>query len=426
MTIAQLHQIFLAATAVCTDTRKIAPGVLFFALKGDNFNGNRFASEALELGASFAVIDQKEFNSEDKRLILVPNVLEALQQLASFHRKYLAVPIIGLTGSNGKTTTKELLSAVLRQQFNLVATKRNLNNHIGVPLTLLSMGATTEIGIVEMGANHLKEIEALCEIAQPDYGYITNFGKAHLEGFGSLAGVVQGKSELYEYLKVNNKTCFVNADDPIQMICSEGIERILILDNLNGKPIETTTTNPSVILQIGTTEVKSNLLGDYNANNIRAAIAIGDFFKITLAGIKHAIEQYNPSNNRSQWVNTKRNKLLLDAYNANPSSMMAALNNFAIHDPQQKKVVILGDMFELGEAATKEHQEIANLVITLGFDKIFLVGENFYHIDDNNKLIKCREYEDLLIAIQKHDLSNHTILIKGSRGMALERIVNFL
>jgi len=426
MKTAQLHSLFLASTGVCTDTRKITPGVLFFALKGDNFNGNKFANDALSLDASYAIVDQAAHTNNDDRIILVNDVLTALQQLAKYHREYLKIPIIGLTGSNGKTTTKELINAVLSQKFKITATQGNLNNHIGVPLTLLSMDATTEIGIVEMGANHLKEIDALCQICMPDYGYITNFGKAHLEGFGGIQGVIEGKSELYDHLRKHLKTCFVNANDPVQMQRSKGMTRVLISDTIHDKSIDLAASNPAVILQVGKSEIKSNLLGDYNAQNIKAAMFIGDFFKVPMTAIKRGLEGYSPTNNRSQWIKTKRNKLLLDAYNANPSSMKVALNNFSVYDPYQKTVVILGDMFELGVDAPKEHQDIANLAAKLGFDKIFLVGENFYQVNSQDIHIKCREYEDLLVVLQKHDLTNHNILIKGSRGMALERVVDYL
>lgn len=426
MTTAQLHQLFLSSNGVSTDTRKISPNVLFFALKGDNFNGNSFAKEALELGASHAIIDEAAYASDDLRIILVPDVLQALQELASYHRNHLGIPIIGLTGSNGKTTTKELINAVLSQKYAVTATKGNLNNHIGVPLTLLAMDTNSQIGLVEMGANHLKEIELLCNICQPDYGYITNFGKAHLEGFGSIEGVIIGKSELYDHLRANNKTAFVNASDPIQLERSQGINRILIEDTINDKPLQLAASNPSVVMQLGAVQIKSHLLGDYNAHNIKAALVIGNHFKVPMAALKRGIEGYEPSNNRSQWIDNKRNKLLLDAYNANPSSMQAALTNFALHDPYQKSAVILGDMFELGQDAAKEHQAIAQLATQLRFDKIFLVGENFYKVASHDSQTKCREYEDLVVALQKHDLIDYNILIKGSRGMALERVVNIL
>ncbi|MEP2935842.1 MAG: UDP-N-acetylmuramoyl-tripeptide--D-alanyl-D-alanine ligase [Gilvibacter sp.] len=426
MTIAQLHQLFLASSGVSTDTRKIESNVIFFALKGDNFNGNSFATDALQLGAGYAIIDESEFDTGDKRIVLVNDVLTTLQQLASYHRQHLAIPIIGLTGSNGKTTTKELINAVLSQKFKVTATKGNLNNHIGVPLTLLSLDANTEIGLVEMGANHLKEIAQLCEICKPDYGYITNFGKAHLEGFGSIEGVIKGKSELYDYLRSHKKTAFINTDDSIQMERAKGIEQVLIENSIKEMPIELAASNPAVVIQIGKTTIESNLLGDYNANNIKAALFIGHYFKVPMAAIKRGIETYQPTNNRSQWIDNKRSKLLLDAYNANPSSMKAALSNFAIHDPYQKSAVILGDMFELGNDAAKEHQNIADLAISLNFDNIFLVGENFYLVNNNEKLTKCREYEDLVVAVQKHDFADFNILIKGSRGMALERIVSIL
>jgi UDP-N-acetylmuramoyl-tripeptide--D-alanyl-D-alanine ligase len=422
MTITEIHQLFLTSGKVSTDTRNIEKGVLFFALKGENFNGNTFALQALEKGASYAIVDE-DVAPNNPKVILVTNVLNTLQQLATYHRNYLRVPIVALTGSNGKTTTKELINAVLSQQFKTTATKGNLNNHIGVPLTLLSMNRNTEIGIVEMGANHQKEIELLCNIAQPDYGVITNFGRAHLEGFGGVKGVIKGKSELYDYLKENNKIIFFNVDDTIQY------EKLKSYSNTYSFGKENATiavtfldANPFVNVAYKEETIQSNLIGSYNFTNLAIAIAIGRYFKISSQEIKTGIEGYAPSNNRSQIIEKGGNKIILDAYNANPSSMEAAIENFS-NLKDQNKVAILGDMFELGNDAPKEHQHIANLAAKLNIETL-LVGDNFYAAATT--LLKFSSFEDLRNYIEQHPLKNKTLLIKGSRGMALERVLELL
>ncbi|MEW4925040.1 UDP-N-acetylmuramoyl-tripeptide--D-alanyl-D-alanine ligase [Algibacter sp. 2305UL17-15] len=424
MKIEALHQLFLDSKSVCTDTRKIKKGDLFFALKGDNFNGNSYAEQALQKGAKYAIIDEKECHTSNAT-ILVDDVLKTLQELASFHRDHLKTPIIALTGSNGKTTTKELINAILSQKFNTTATVGNLNNHIGVPLTLLSMTAATEIGIVEMGANHQKEIEFLCTIAKPDYGLITNFGKAHLEGFGGVKGVVKGKSEIYTHLIHNNKTIFVNADDPIQVEKTLNANKFTF-GKSNTKPnvsIDFLEAQPFVKCSFNRLTIESKLIGDYNFNNIAVAIAIGNYFKIDATKIKFAIENYIPSNNRSQIINRDSNKIILDAYNANPTSMRAALLNF--EKQEGHKIAILGDMFELGEEAEDEHQTITDLAISLDIDKIIFVGENFYKTElSSEKASQFKTFEDFKNEFDLSKIENATLLIKGSRGMALERIMN--
>ena len=302
MNIKSLYKLFLECTSVCTDTRKLKENDLFFALKGENFNGNKFAKKALEHGAKYAIIDEKEYNG--KNTIFVKDVLKTLQDLATYHRQQLNIPIIALTGSNGKTTTKELINVVLSKKFNTTATVGNLNNHIGVPLTLLSMTNKTEIGIVEMGANHMNEIDLLCNITLPDYGYITNFGKAHLEGFGSIEGVIKAKSELYEFLKKTDKTIFINEDDPVQIEKTKNCITFSFSENkessnVNIKLIE---ANPFVKLKYNTIEIQSSLIGSYNFKNISAAIAIGRYFKVSDKDILNAIEKYSPTNNRSQII----------------------------------------------------------------------------------------------------------------------------
>ena len=329
MNIEIIHSLFLKCNSISIDTRKIEPNSFFVAIKGDRFDANTFAKEAIEKGASYVVIDNEGYYI-DERTILVEDSLLALQELARFHREYLKLPIVALTGSNGKTTTKELINAVLSKKYNTKATVGNLNNHIGVPLTLLSFTPQTEIGIVEMGANHQKEIEFLCEIAQPNYGYITNFGKAHLEGFGGVEGVIKGKSEMYTHLSRNNKTVFVNLDDPIQVEKTGSLNVFTFgIDKVNADVMITAVNaNPFVEVTFLNTEVQSNLIGLYNANNINAAIAIGKYFGVADEDIKQALEGYVPENNRSQLIRRKTNEIILDAYNANPSSIAVAITNF--------------------------------------------------------------------------------------------------
>ncbi|MBT8260015.1 MAG: UDP-N-acetylmuramoyl-tripeptide--D-alanyl-D-alanine ligase [Bacteroidia bacterium] len=421
MNLEALHKLFLQTTSICTDTRKISKNCIFFALKGENFNGNAFAFEALEKGAKYAVIDDEKYKNPN--CVLVDNVLETLQKLANYHRKYLKTKIIALTGSNGKTTTKELINSVLSTTYNTTATIGNLNNHIGVPLTILSMSKETEIGIVEMGANHQKEIEFLCEIAEPDYGYITNFGKAHLEGFGGVEGVIKGKSELYTFLKSNNKVVFLNSDDSKQIELLANYRHIFSFGNYSDKlKIKFIEANPFVKLEFEDTTITSQLLGNYNFSNTASAIAIGKYFNVSNTDIKTALENYVPSNNRSQIIIKGSNKIILDAYNANPTSMRAALDNFEKLD-DKNKIAILGDMFELGKDANKEHQAIADLTESLTFDKLFLVGKNFNKTNNQNTFNNFESLKKELINIP---LKNSTILIKGSRGMALERLLEII
>ncbi|MDO6602882.1 UDP-N-acetylmuramoyl-tripeptide--D-alanyl-D-alanine ligase [Arenibacter palladensis] len=424
MTIEHLHQLFLEFPLVCTDTRKISPNCIFFALKGDNFNGNTYAAQALEKGASYAIVDEEEFAGHDKA-ILVNNVLNTLQELSRFHRNYCKAKVIGLTGSNGKTTTKELITAVLSRKYKTIATKGNLNNHIGVPLTLLSITPDTEMAIVEMGANHLKEIEFLCKLAMPDFGYITNFGKAHLEGFGSEEGVIKGKSELYDYLTSHDKSIFFNADDPIQKEkLSNVIKKFGYSQNKSEFfRIKLVGADPFVKISVDDIQITTQLVGSYNFTNCCAAILIGKYFNVELDEIKRGIEDYIPQNNRSQIINKNGHHIILDAYNANPTSMKAALENFQ-QLKADYKIAFLGDMFELGKTAENEHQEISNIATNMKFDQVFLIGENFFKTKSD--LRKFKSFDHLRETLNNKTLKNATILIKGSRGMALERILDLL
>lgn len=426
MTIKEIHELFLNCDTITTDTRKISDNCFFVALKGENFDANAFAEEALNKGAAFALIDNEDYYI-DKRTILTENCLNTLQELAKYHRKYLKLPILAITGSNGKTTTKETVAAVLSKKFKTKATIGNLNNHIGVPLTLLSFNEKTEFGIVEMGANHQHEIEFLCSITLPDFGYITNFGLAHLEGFGGYEGVIKGKSEMYNYLKAADKMAFVNLDDAIQKEKTEHLKKFtfsekgknadILFDEVQAKPFVQLIANGLVI--------QSQLLGLYNAENIKAAIAIGTFFEVNSRDIKDAIEQYVPTNNRSQMIAVKDHSVILDAYNANPSSMATALLNFVQLDAEHK-IAILGDMFELGNEGAKEHKLIIESLLPTNIH-VYFVGKHFYKEKIVNPRFKFYEnFESFAEAFRHQHIEKATILIKGSRGMALERTLELL
>lgn len=423
MEISQLHQLYLKSSGICTDTRNINPGSIFFALKGANFDANSFAAEALEKGAAYAVIDNEEFLVSEK-YILAEDALQTLQNLSNYHRKSLNILIIGLTGSNGKTTTKELINAVLSTKFKTTATKGNLNNHIGVPLTLLSMDKSTEIGIVEMGANHHGEIDFLCRIAEPDFGYITNFGKAHLEGFGSLEGVKKAKTELYRFLKEKNKTIFLNKDDETQAMHLDYQNNFSFSEKPGANIVyKKLVPDPFVEIEYVENRIKTKLIGNYNATNVAAALTIGNYFKVPLENSMEALAEYEPKNNRSQIIEKNSNKIILDAYNANPTSMKAALESFETLK-SDKKIIILGDMFELGNNAHEEHQSIADLLINMKFEKAFLVGSNFFNIEKTDpRITKHKELNELRQFFSLEKTENSLILIKGSRGMAMEKIL---
>ncbi len=425
MEIKKLYALYQFSYKVATDTRINLKNTIFFALKGDNFNGNKYAEKALRKGANFAIIDEKEYQTNDK-IILVDNVLKTLQDLARYHRENLNITIIALTGSNGKTTTKELIHAVLKEKFQVTATKGNLNNHIGVPLTLLSMDPDTEIGVIEMGANHANEIKMLCEIALPDYGYITNFGKVHLEGFGSLNGVIRAKTEMYRYLEKNNKIAFVNINDKIQVEQSKGIKKITFGSINSNYEIKFLNADPFVKLKYDEIHIQSKLIGKYNYLNIATAVTFGKHFKVSDIKIKNAIENYTPSNNRSQIINKGTNKIILDAYNANPNSMEVAIENLS-QLSDENKISILGDMFEIGKDTLQEHQNITNLIQKANFNKVFLIGESFSAVNTDNKNIQLfKTFDDFKDKFDNKQFENATILIKASRGMALERVLDLL
>ena len=426
MNIELIYQNYKTCNAVNTDTRKLQKGDMYFALKGDNFDGNAFVKQAFEAGAKYCVVDD-ENAVINKQCLLVNDSLTALQQLATHHRKAIGIPIIALTGSNGKTTTKELIYSVLATTYKVSATKGNLNNHIGVPLTLLSFSEDLDFGIVEMGANHLKEIEFLSEIAQPDYGLITNFGKAHLEGFGSIEGVIKGKSELYNYLKSNSKTIFINTDNPKQIEQVGNYFKTVTFGSKqnNDCSIMYKKANPYATLTYNSTTITSQLIGAYNNDNIAVAVTIGKYFKVSDEVIKTGIENYKPENNRSEIIQKGNTKIILDAYNANPTSMTAALENLKQLDAAST-FLFLGDMFELGESAKEEHQAITNMAESYFENNIFLIGENFYQSEVNNSTLKFNSFEDLADKLKALDLSDATVLVKGSRGMKLERIIEII
>ncbi|PZP48854.1 MAG: UDP-N-acetylmuramoylalanyl-D-glutamate--2,6-diaminopimelate ligase [Pseudopedobacter saltans] len=427
MNIEALYKIYLQYPLVGTDTRKIEKDSIFFALKGPSFNGNEFALKALEAGAAYAVIDESPSESND-RLILVDNVLKTLHDLAKVHRESFQIPFIGITGSNGKTTTKELVHAVLSQQYKTYFTQGNLNNHIGIPLTILRVKPDAEIAIIEMGANHQKEIEGYCKYAEPTFGIITNCGKAHLEGFGGIEGVRKGKGELYDYIRSNNGSIFAFDDYDYLHDMSKGISTIHWYGTHNGEIIGKETANdPFLKVEITTGFEKSffidtQLVGSYNLPNILCAVAIGKTFNVPLEKIQYAISSYAPSNSRSQLIQSEKNKIILDAYNANPTSMAAAIDNFA-GLASDKKVLMLGAMMELGDASIEEHKNILNLIKKYNWDKVVLVGGDFGRIDvapylyfpDSNA---AREW------FKQQGFENAEILIKGSNSMHMNRILD--
>ena len=414
---------FLRSTGISIDTRTIKKGELFFAIRGENFDGNLFAIQALEKGALAAVVQDPKLSLKDKRLIYVPNSLQALQKLAKHHKKTLKIPVIGITGSNGKTTTKELLSYTLSKKYRVLASLGNLNNHIGVPLTILKISKKDQIAIIEMGANHLNEIEFLCSMVSPNFGLITNFGKAHLGEFGSFKAIVKAKSELYDFIRENRGTVFVHANDELQLKQSEGINRILFgnKDNLSFS-IKNISKNEFVSVKFKGKEIKSKLIGSYNFGNIAFACCVASFFGVPIEDISIAIESYKPSNNRSQIIDKNGKKIILDAYNANPSSMKAAILNFVRLNGE--KTAILGDMKELGIYSKSEHSKMVKFVESQPIDHVLLVGDSFYKTKNkNSNIMRFPKTQDLIIFLKKNILESKIILIKGSRSIELEQIL---
>jgi UDP-N-acetylmuramoyl-tripeptide--D-alanyl-D-alanine ligase len=415
----EFYDLYLQANAVVIDSRKIGPNDIFIAFSGDNFDAATKAQDAIAAGALAVMVENEAYQDEAKNIFYTPSCLQFLQDLAKHHRQQLHIPIIGLTGSNGKTTTKELIHAVLQRKYHTQYTHGNLNNHIGVPLTLLSIKPEHQMAVVEMGANHQKEIEFLCQLAQPNLGYITNFGKAHLEGFGGVEGVIKGKSELYDYLKSHQQTVLINLNDPIQV---EKTQNYLPLLSFDVKDYQSFIHDNKIGLRLGNLEIQTQLTGDYNLSNIAAAIAFGLKFGVDLADIKAALEAYTPQNMRSQIVQKNNKTLVLDTYNANPSSMAVALQNFAQY--QGSKSIILGEMRELGEASIQEHQAILDLAQSLNFDQMILVGEKFQAL--NSPELCFENVSQLGDYLKVYPIKTQNILIKGSRGIALESVLDLI
>jgi len=418
MSNSDLYKIYLKNPNICTDSRNIISGGIFFALSGEHFNGNKFALEAINKGCSFAIIDDKKYNSKPNT-ILVENVLKTLQDLAKIHREKLTIPVIGITGTNGKTTSKELIKNVLKSCMNCYATKGNLNNHIGVPLSILEINSRHDIAVIEMGANHKNEIDFLCNISKPTHGVITNIGKAHLKGFGDYDGVLKTKNELYNYIKHNNGMLFVNKDDEQLVNLANEISQ----ENYGHKSnleLRITSNKPFINIKWGEYILKSNLIGEYQYYNIALAVCIGKHFKISNEKICIQIKKYKPKNNRSQVINTKNNVVILDAYNANPSSMKAMICSFA-NQNYDNGLLILGDMLELGAYSINEHNLIISICKKLKLNFI-LVGEEFSKVHKDS----LEGVEELCEFVKKNPINNKTILIKGSRGISLELIVPFL
>jgi len=430
MTIAELYHLFLKVRKVSTDTRSGVEGSLFFALKGASFDGNVFVEQAFAQGAVCCVIDNPDYYIAEKT-ILVDDVLKTLQQLATFHREQLDIPVLAITGTNGKTTTKELVNAVLSTTYKTTCTKGNLNNHIGVPLTLLSMSEEDEIAIIEMGANHPQEIDFLCHIAKPNFGLITNIGKAHLEGFGGFEGVVKTKNELYQYIRLCNGMLFVHRDDSLLMDLSENIQKITYGTSPDSecsgrivgmKPF----LSLAVELNGKEFEVDSKLIGAYNAPNMLAAACIGNYFHVPAEKVVSALESYQPDNMRSQMETIGDNTIILDAYNANPTSMNAALDNFFTLD-FPRKTVILGNMLELGTWSEEEHRKIINKLKNSDIDNVFLVGEHFKQLEEESSGFRYFGDVDALIRfLECNEIFNTLILVKGSRSVRLEKILDTL
>ena len=431
MTIEQIYSIFSFSEGICTDSRNVLANQLFIALSGDRFNGNLYAEEALKKGCSYAIVDDPG-TVKNEKYIVVDNCLKCLQDLAKFHRQTLRIPVIAITGSNGKTTTKELANSILNKKYKVHSTQGNLNNHIGVPLTLLSM-KEPEMAIIEMGANHEGEIRKLCEIADPDFGIITNIGKAHLEGFGSFEGIIKAKSELYRYLHDKEAIVFINGENSILTELTDEL-KLEKISYFSGEKLQCDgyVINSNEYLEIGVHftsgnnwKTQTNLSGKYNLENILAAAAIGKYFGIEEKDIIDAIHDYIPDNNRSQIIKTDNNTVILDAYNANPTSMKEALENLAIMTAENK-MIILGDMRELGKYSQDEHFKILNMLKDMNFDKVFLVGPEFKQCQKDFNFDFFTKTEELTKQLSKIIIKGHLVLLKASRTIQLEKVVELL
>lgn len=426
-TLEKIYQLYSKQHTISTDSRKIEKDCVFVALKGEHFDGNDFAYQvACEGIASCVIADRKDLPTHE-RLFIVDDSLETLQHLASFHREKCNIPIIGITGTNGKTTTKELVSTVLSKKYNIIYTQGNFNNHIGVPLTLLRIKPDTELAVVEMGANHPGEIAQLCKIADPDFGIITNIGKAHIEGFGSFEGVVKTKNELYQYLKTKGERqmtkVFVNENNELLMSLSAGMDRVVYETTVNNQ--QSTVNTPYLTVVWNNNKINTHLVGEYNYENVMAAITVGTYFNIDENLIIDAIENYIPSNNRSQFIKSEKNEIVMDAYNANPSSMLHSIRNFK-KISNENTLLILGDMKELGCESENEHRNIINLLKELDFNDVILVGEEFMKVSYDTHYINFNNVDELISYISQNDIVGKKILIKGSNSTRLEKLANVL
>jgi len=425
MKIQEIYQLFKTSTGICTDTRQLTKGQLFFALKGGNFNGNLFAKNAIDNGALYAIIDEP-ITTDDNRYILVEDALHTLQELAAYHRMQIKIPVLAITGSNGKTTTKELIHKVLSKKFQTLATIGNLNNHIGVPLTLLRITEQTEIAIIEMGANHVGEINDYCQWTHPNFGLITNIGLAHLEGFGGPEGVKKGKSELYTAVKKNDGLLFLNKDDEVLDELLATYSKVFTYGTSDDAEVQGNIMNSNEkMLQVIWKEntIQTNLSGNYNFMNIISAIAIGVYFKVDDLDIVDAIESYLPDNNRSQIKKIGNNTFILDAYNANPSSLKLAIENFAQLSTPSEKMIIIGEMKEMGTYSKEMHRDLITLIRKFNFDQIVLVGNEFRGLLEEQEGLYFENNGDAKAWWQQAAINNYTILMKGSRGIALEKIL---
>lgn len=423
--IEQIYKLYSQKYRVTTDSRKIDDGSVFFALKGEHFDGNDFAYQVANDNIAACVVADRKDLPFHERLFIVDDSLTALQQLAKMHRERCGIPVIAITGTNGKTTTKELIAAVLSKKYNIIYTQGNFNNHLGLPLTLLQIRPETEIAVVEMGANHPGEIAQLCSIAQPDFGIITNIGKAHIEGFGSFEGVVKTKNELYQYLKTKDESqktkVFVNGNNDLLMQLSEGMDRVVY--EAKDERLKANDRSPFLEVEWNGKNIKTKLVGEYNYENVMAAITIGRHFKVEDELIIEALESYSPTNNRSQYIKTDKNEIVMDAYNANPTSMSHSIKNFR-NISGDEHLLILGDMRELGHESAEEHHKIIMLLKELDFKNVMLVGEEFKKVNDSYD--SYTDIDELVEHIKENDISGCKILVKGSRGVRLEKVINLL